>query len=330
MTESLQILPWHEESWGMLASYIQQQRVPQALMITGNQGLGKQQLAGLYAQSLLCSNKLQQGSYCGHCHSCQLFKAGTHPDYLFLKPEESGKNITINQVRALIAKLSLKPLFESFRVVIINPAELMNNNAVNGFLKCLEEPTERTVIILITDTPGALPATIASRCQKLKINIPVQQMATDWLQKQQIQGNLEALLSLAQGAPILAKRYAESDMLEVRNKYFQSWVSVAKKQMYPIVLAEEWHSAANDQLVFWLSSWVMDLIKCHFQAKRSNLFNPDLHEPLQELVQKLDLRKLFLFYDLLLISKQRFKTQLNKQLLFEEILIKWSQLNQSN
>jgi DNA polymerase III subunit delta' len=330
MTASLPILPWLKENWDMLTAYIQQQRIPQALLITGHQGLGKHQLAGQFAQSLLCSNNQQAVTYCGHCRSCQFFKAGTHPDYLFLKPEEPGKNITINQIRTLIAKLALKPLFESYRVVMIDPAELMNNAAANGFLKCLEEPTERTVIILISATPARLPATIISRCQNLHINVPPHQVAMHWLQQQQVQGNLEALLSLAQGAPLTAKQYADSDMLAVRNKCFKSWIAVARKQISPVVLAEEWNSDANDQLVFWLSSWVMDLIKCHFQVQRGDLSNPDLHGNLQELVQKLDLRKLFLFYDLMLTSRQRFNSQLNKQLLFEEILIKWSQLDYSN
>ena len=78
-----------------------------------------------------------------------------------------------------------------------------------------------------------------------------------------------------------------------------------------------------------MTSWVIDLIKCFYHPTGENLYNPDLNKQLQEMSQQLELKGLYKLYDLLLISRQRLDTQINKQLLFEEVLIHWYELNRS-
>ncbi|MGR9012642.1 MAG: DNA polymerase III subunit delta', partial [Gammaproteobacteria bacterium] len=157
MTLANRLLPWQQSNWEHLHSYIAQKRIPQALLISGNKGLGKQQLANQFAVALLCKTPQTNGIACGHCSSCLLVNADTHPDCIQIQPEELGKGIGIGQIRSLITRLTLKPQFETQRVVIVNPADKMNNAAANAFLKCLEEPTERTSIVLITEKPAKLP-----------------------------------------------------------------------------------------------------------------------------------------------------------------------------
>lgn len=330
MTEVRQILPWHREKWDLFASYQQQQRIPQALLLMGNKGLGKKLLATRFAQSLLCNNQLETGLYCGQCHSCKLFRANTHPDYFMLQPTEPGKDITIGQIRELITKLTLKPQFEGYRVVVISPADQLNRAAANGFLKCLEEPTERTILILVTDRPATLPATIRSRCQILKIHCPDRREAIQWLQDLNTPGDLQVLLSLSHGSPCLAKQYADQETLGLRKDCFSAWIQLSQQKTNPVAVAKEWYKLENIELLSWMTSWVMDLIKYVYQVESGTFYNPDLQQPLQELAQKLELTGLFKFYDLLLQSKQRLDTQLNKQLLFEDLLINWSQITCKN
>ena len=329
MTLLPSLLPWQQQNWEHLCSYIAQKRIPQALLITGNKGLGKQQLANQFAYSLLCEKTQANGLCCGHCGSCLLLNAQTHPDFIQINPEEPGKAITIGQMRSLITKLTLKPQFEAYRVVVVNPADKMNNAAVNAFLKCLEEPTERTIIILITDRPAKLPATIVSRCQKLPVTTPDKESILAWLKQQHIQDNLDALLGLAQGAPLLAQDYAGNDSLAQRNECFKAWMAIASQQNHPVIVAENWQKLPESSLIFWITSWVIDLIKCTYQAKAENLYNPDLNKPLKELAQQLELKGLYKLYDLLLLCRQRLDTQINKHMMFEEILIQWSELNLS-
>ncbi|MDD5755072.1 MAG: DNA polymerase III subunit delta', partial [Methylococcales bacterium] len=193
----MNLYPWQQNEWQQLRNYVVQNRVPQALLINGALGIGKQHLAEQFAHALLCECPTSDGFNCGECSSCLLIKVDTHPDFMDVQPEEVGKNITIAQIRTLIEKLSLKPQFERYRVILIHPADALNNAAANAFLKYLEEPTERTVVCLVTHRMNKLPATIKSRCQKLTVTMPNKNLVLQWLSQQT--NNAEVVLNLAQG-----------------------------------------------------------------------------------------------------------------------------------
>ena len=328
----MSVLPWQQPNWVHLCEYRAQNRVPQALLISGNKGLGKQHLAQQFAFSLLCVKPQDNGLHCGHCDRCLLLNAQTHPDFIEISPEEPGKTITIGQIRNLVTRLTLKPQFESWRVVIVSPADLMNKAAANAFLKCLEEPTERTVILLVTDKPVYLPATIMSRCQKLAVARPDKATVVTWLKQQNTeisQDNAITLYGLAQGSPLLALDYSMDGTLALRNDCFKAWIDIAKQRRHPVIVAEDWYKLPESSLLFWITSWIIDMIKCRYPIKSDWLYNPDLIESLQDLSLQLELKELYKLYDLMLVNRQRLNTQINKQTLFEEILIKWFELNPS-
>jgi DNA polymerase-3 subunit delta' len=205
----------------------------------------------------------------------------------------------------------------------------MNTAATNAFLKCLEEPTERTVILLITDKPARLPATIVSRCQKLAVAKPDKDIVAAWLNQQTAKEEPGVLLNLAQGSPLLALDYANNGKLKLRNDCFKAWMDIAKQRTHPAIIAEDWYKLPESLLIFWITSWIIDLIKCSYQIRADKLYNPDLKDSLQELSQQLELKGLYKFYDLLLMRRQLLDTQINKHTMFEEILITWFELNLS-
>jgi DNA polymerase-3 subunit delta' len=322
--------PWLKPSCQQLSSYINQNRIPQALLITGNKGLGKQQLALFFSQTLLCGAPLADGFFCGTCHTCTLFNAKTHPDFFLVEPEERGKEIGIAVIRQLITKLALKPQLESHRVVVINLADNLNKNSANAFLKYLEEPTERTSLILLSEKPSKLLATIKSRCQKISLSIPDQTIVKTWCEDQGIVENVELLLNLSQGAPLQIKQFLESDVLKLRRDCFTNWSKVIKSDSDFIALAEQWTKLDKETmelLLFWMISWVSDMVKLVNCQKTTALYNPDIAKNLHEMAIKLDLKDLYKYYDFLLLSRQKLDTQLNKQLMIEEILIQWLKLN---
>jgi DNA polymerase-3 subunit delta' len=327
MRDDEALFPWLESSWSQLEAYIKNNRIPQALIVTGKKGLGKRQLAHEFAKSLLCQQQTSDYQACDQCQSCKLLIAQTHPDLCVVQPDEPGKKITINQIRKLISFLSLTSQYGTNRLIIIHDAEQMNNAAANSFLKCLEEPAERTTIILVSDNPHTLPATVISRCQKLKINAPKPEQAKPWLQ-QHLSGDsdLDTLLSLSQGAPLLAQEYANDQILTLRKSCFTAWLDIAESRVNPVIIAEQWLQLSDSMLLFWLTTWVTDIIKCYFHHNPVDCYNSDFTHHLQELAQRLELKKLFKYYDLLLRQKHNLSTQLNKQLIFEEILINWSQI----
>lgn len=319
------LLPWQHPQWRQLCAYLNQGRVPQALLIHGNKGLGKRALAERFAAALLCFSPDENGESCGRCQGCTLHAAGNHPDLFMIEPEETGKAIGINTIRELIADLQLKPQYGAHRVVIIDPAEQLNRAAANAFLKGLEEPGERTVIILVTAKPSALPITIASRCQRLAVTAPDRATVVDWLKAQSV-ADPEELAALARNAPLAALSHAGDHALTTRRDCFKVWLDLAKHRACPVAVAEDWQKLPLPALLAWLTGWSSDLIRCKFQ--------PDPHPsptlaPLQELSLRLNLKDLYRLYDLLLAARERQDSQINKQMMLEEILIQWSELNRS-
>lgn len=322
------LLPWQEADWQGLVRYITGRRIPQAVLFAGTKGIGKCRLATRFAHALLCPQTDANGLPCGTCQSCQLVAAQTHPDFIRLNPEEPGKVIKIDQIRHILSVLSLKPQYDANRVVIVEPADQLNISSVNAFLKFLEEPSERTVLLLITDKPGRLPATLVSRCQKVNFSKPDTERVKRWLSDQGIEKNSALLLGLTEGSPLLALDYARNNTLELRRKCFEQWFDIAARRADPTQVSEHWAKLDPAQLLAWLAGWIADLIKCSFHLPQEKLINRDLFNDLHKSAQTLELKGLYRVYDLMLASRKRIDTQLNKQLLFEELLIEWAQLNE--
>lgn len=326
------VYPWQQPIWQHLRGYIEQQRIPQALLLTGVQGLGKRQLADVYAAALLCNKPTSDGLACGQCSACKLLEAQTHPDYISIAPDEPGKAIGIDRIRRLIVNLALKPQFDAYRMVIFEPADALNTASANAFLKCLEEPTERTCFILISEQPAKLPATIRSRCQKIHCECPDPKSAGDWLVQQGVNGDSRTLLTMAQGAPLLAKYYGEQDFIRIRQESFDAWLKIAQGKSNLLAVAEQWQKQEIVDLhvlMTWLISWLTDIVKLAHGADPDGLSNPDFKKPLQAFAERLELKALYRYYDTVLSSRAQLATQLNKQLLTERLLIDWSQLNHS-
>ena len=325
------LLPWLEATALQLGHYIEQDRIPQALLIVGTKGLGKLLLAENYSRSLLCMDLQVNHSACGQCSACLLFEANTHPDYTLIQPEEKGKVIGVDVIRGLTEKLSLKPHFQQYRIVIITPAEALNNAASNAFLKYLEEPTERTCLILITEKPSHLSATLRSRCQTIFVPMPESNCVSQWLTQQGIIKNQTLLLKLSRNAPLLARQLATDELiLELRVHCFEQWIELSRSNENLLNYAEQWSKFDKDileLLIVWLISYLEDMIKLAHDERCSLLVNSDCISALQTCVNSLNLRAVYDYYDVLLQSQKRFDSSLNKQLLLEQLFIQWSQLN---
>ena len=153
---STRIYPWHAEQWLRLSRARASNRLPHAILIAGPEGLGKAAFARRLSASLACNQIDDHGDACGCCASCRQTAAGSHPDQKSVVPEEPGKMIRIDTIRELTAKSVLSAQEGGYRVYLIEPAEAMNRAAANALLKTLEEPSPRTVLILVTSHPDRL------------------------------------------------------------------------------------------------------------------------------------------------------------------------------
>ena len=131
-----------------------------AWLLHGVRGIGKFMLAEKLAARLLC----ESATACGTCHACQMFRAGSHPDLFRVKLLEKKRDISIDQVRELLAFLALSGAEGERRVVILDQAERLNHQAANALLKGLEEPATGSLLLMVCADAMKLPATVRSRC----------------------------------------------------------------------------------------------------------------------------------------------------------------------
>ena len=177
----------------ILSTLFRNGNIPHALLFTGTEGVGKKTSAKIFAMACNCAaqtrnaapairnkekaqvphgphkpDEFQDLNPCGCCRSCRKIESNNHPDIIFVKP--SGAFIRINQIRTLFHTLSMKPYEAELRVVVISDAQTMHPAAANAMLKMLEEPPDRTVLILTAQHSSDLLPTIASRCQHIRFN----------------------------------------------------------------------------------------------------------------------------------------------------------------
>lgn len=163
-----------------------------ALLITGADGVGQEELAHEMVKDLMCER--DQAAACGTCHSCQLMHADTHPDFRVLDGEAS--TIKVDQVRLLVRQISQKPQVGQNKVVLITHAQAMNINAANAVLKALEEPADRTFFVLTSSQSTSLLATIRSRCLLVNVPTPSMNEVRSWLLQQPDGESLSSLFWL--------------------------------------------------------------------------------------------------------------------------------------
>jgi DNA polymerase-3 subunit delta' len=269
------------------------------------------------------------GTPCGICRQCQLLHSGTHPDFLWLRPDDESKSgdIKVEAIRNLTANASLTTYAGANKVIAIQPAHRMNKAAANSLLKTLEEPTPGNLILLLTDQPGRLLATIRSRCQKVLFKPPLRTLAIPWLTGRVKHGDPELLLTLANGAPLKALQLDNSELLEARCEMANGFLGLLGGKHDPVSTAQAWSAFDRGLLLEWLAGWVIDLIRLREAGDDAILFNQDLTQALLKTADKLDSRTLHDYLRQVYTARGVVEGNLNPQLTLENLLISWCNCN---
>ncbi len=208
-------------------------RMHHGWLLTGAAGMGKAGFASDVARFLLTRHV---GAGCdaaslddpGDPVPDRLLSAGNHPEYLvttrLLKEKPGGKgvtlarNITIDQVRAINAKMHGTIALGAWRVVVIDAADDLEPAAANALLKTLEEPPAATVFLLISHQPGRLLPTIRSRCRTLHFPPLAADVMAAWLHRQRPlleAAQRDAIVLAARGIPAKALQYLDSRLPDI-------------------------------------------------------------------------------------------------------------------
>lgn len=260
----MKLYPWLDPLWHQWQAMLVQHATPNAMLCNAKEGTGVESLVAQLAAAIVCKNADDEA--CGFCHSCELSLSGHHPDVHWVQPEKEGKSINVDQIREANRHAIESSQLGGKRVIIIHPAEAMNESASNALLKTLETPPSKCIFILLSQDKQKLLPTITSRCQHWQLPAVSKPMLLEWLAQQSDKAQSSDWFSI--------KMYAQSplDALEfIQNDKQQQW-----DQLIDLLSHGLSHSALslvdvqaffkNDPLekVTWLLYLFNDLQKAHF------------------------------------------------------------------
>lgn len=327
------LYPWQNDVWHHLMA--DKKRLPHALLLRGQSGIGKLDFAISLSQALLCEHANSQSQACGKCPSCGWFEQDNHPDFRLLSPEQTANKddedttkstkkktqIVIDQVRALSDFLSLSShKSNGLRIVVIHPAEGLNVAAANALLKMLEEPPPNVVFILVAHQAQKILPTMMSRCQKIDMPVPSTEEALMWMKQVGIE-NPELLLSYAGGSPLIARNGPEDGIL-TSIEICKLLSLGAKSDAFQ--LASACLSLGMESAVTLLQKWCYDLLLCHTTQKVR--YHPGQESLVKKLCLQLNLSTLLDFQKMLSDSKKSANHPLNNELQLERLFLHYIQV----
>lgn len=156
----------------VLEQAVERDRMHHAYLFTGLEGVGKRLTAMTFSAVINCKSRPEDEfrEACGECSACRKIASGQHPDVMAIAPEDGSRTVKIDQIRDVQQAAAKQPHEARSRMVVIDEAHNMSEEAANALLKTLEEPATRMRLFVITDRPHQLLETIISRCQRLRFS----------------------------------------------------------------------------------------------------------------------------------------------------------------
>ena len=333
----------------LLTTLLRNATIPHALLFTGIEGIGKQSAGMVFAMACNCLNPAPTPTFegqkdqhtvqyrpattnpCGSCKSCRKIQSGNHPDVITIRP--SGPFIRIGQIRDLCYTLALKPLEAEFRAVVIKDAQAMNPAASNAFLKVLEEPPERTILILTAGHTSDLLPTIVSRCQHIRFNPVSSKILEEMLIKRQALPPDEAAIiaTLSNGSFVraIAMTAAKNQvsLINLRNWLIEEVDSLASKPP-GLLLAFADRLAKNKAMVpeslEVMKSYLRDLVICKYSPDK--LINQDLGKKIQSTSEKMTVTSLLAKIKEIQTAQEHLQANANLRLTLEALVLRLAKI----
>ncbi len=215
----------HEQAQRLLQAAVRAQRLAHAYLFTGPDGIGKRLVAQRWSMAINCEAPPNTGfGGCGTCRACVMALAGSHPDLVVIEPD--GLFIKIEQIRAVQTALGFTAWSGSRKIVLIDRADRLNQEAANCLLKTLEEPPPSSLLILISASPDDLLPTLRSRCHLIRFAPLDPEQLTPWLIAEQHWSADDAALVGAVAGGCIGKALAvDPSALREERDQIDHWIS---------------------------------------------------------------------------------------------------------
>jgi DNA polymerase-3 subunit delta' len=293
--------PWLAKEMAASRAAYEADRVPHALLIHEAPGAGGEWLANWIAQLLLKTDRT------------------LHPDWISVRPIDDSRQIRIEQVRELAQDLALTSHQGGYKVGVLSPADVLNRFAANALLKTLEEPPRRTVLILVATQPSRLPATVLSRCQRVRVSAPSRAEAVSWLESTRGKGDWTGVLDILGEAPMLAAEADAAAVAQIGAEVRRGLEQAAAGTSDPVATAEAWSRAELPLRLRCFENWLTEHIRGQSGTK-GFLTEVGAVTYLQPPETVLNIRQLFELLDGVRDLKSALETPINRGLALESLL----------
>ncbi len=307
----------HERALLRLREALNSDRLHHAYLLAGPEGVGKEKVALAFAKSLVCDTEERSSRPCGSCAACRKVEHGAHPDVILAMPQAEAvsrgllssseldaapsRELRVNDVRELERRVRLPPYEARHKVVILTPADKMNQSAQNALLKTLEEPPRATTLLLVTAAADMLLPTVRSRCARISFGpLPVDLVARELVRRNGGDQENAEVLAVLSGGSLGRALDLDGDAGEARRKLILDLRGLDPSDGGALVSFAEGFSgnrqAAENRLEV-MSLWYRDVLAAASGASPSVMMNPDLAReidadarriPAEELVRRLE------------------------------------------
>jgi DNA polymerase-3 subunit delta' len=271
----------------IIKTYIENARIEGGYLFIGPEGVGKKMAALALAKALNCLEV--KADACGRCASCLKIENGRHPDVHIISGGEA--QLKIEAIRQLQKDINLKAYEGAFKVYIIDNAHTLSAEAGNCLLKILEEPPQKSLIILVSDKPNLLFKTIISRCKILKF-LPLKRAALEEILKKEYKLDVQFAHFLAyfsEGRLGQALKLKDGGILVKKNNLIDKFVLSPRPDMEGLAQQDKEEVRFSLNL---LAAWFRDIYLLKAGLPQEEMVNTDRREELTRSA------KVFSFLDL--------------------------------
>jgi DNA polymerase-3 subunit delta' len=270
-------------------------RLHHAYLFVGATGVGKKTIGLSLAKAIHCS--VATGDFCGECVDCARIQDGNHPDVRFIEPLAGKKEISIQQIRELEKELNLRSFSGNKKIVILDPATLMNLPAQNALLKTLEEPPKDSLLVLIAPNLGGLLPTVRSRCLRVSFVPLTRDQVVAFLvsQKKVRVEEAQLLAAMSMGSLEIVTAVDPQELLARRHRWIDLLLRVASGDYRTAAeTAEALAGNKEESLRFldWAESWYRDLLVYTVTQNRQEVVNVDLLPQIEQVSVAVGLERL--------------------------------------
>lgn len=302
----------HDTIKNQIVNSINGGRFSHALIITGENGIGKSLIAKEIAIRLLGKDKEKQ-----------------YVDIVEFRMPKDKKSIGIDEIKSIIQETTKKPYEGDKKVIMLYKADSMTEAAQNAFLKTIEEPPKGIFIILLCEKLEHILDTIKSRCQVYKLNRLSEEEMLKFLNRKfenLSEDELKAVSAFSDGIPGRAERFLEDkSLMEIRDTVIDILKGVCEGKLDKILLYTEFllrYKGEWQEVLTYFLSYIRDVLIYKETGNKELIINVDKISEIKDVAEMFSFNKLNGIINIIKDTRSKLERNVNATLVFDSMLVK--------